>query len=141
MSQIRIRRSKNKHSANAISKLDKICFPDDYPVDPQAPNTIWWIAWADGEPIAYAGIEQHKTWWFLCRVGVAPDWRGKGIQKQLIKKRVEYARSVNDCPLYTHTVVNNAASSNSLISCGFRIFDPPWDWWKGCNVWKYRDKS
>ena len=141
MGQIRLRRSTNKHSANIISKLDKICFPDDVPVTGQDPNTIWWIAWVDGEAVGYAGLTRNKTYWFLSRAGVLPAWRGRGLQKQFIKKRVEYAQSESNLPIYSYTVLDNSASANSLISAGFRLHDPPYSWWGAVNVWKYRDKS
>lgn len=99
----------------------------------------WWIATYRGEPIAFAGVRQSRQWSdtvYLCRAGVLPAYRGRGLQKRLIKKRLDYARKHGYAWAITDTR-RNPASANSLISAGFRMFEPsrPWSFKDAC-YWK-----
>ena len=53
----------------------------------------------------------------LCRSGVIKSFRGKGIQKKLIRSRERFSRTLGWKWLITDTT-DNPPSSNSLISCG-----------------------
>lgn len=86
----------------------------------------WWVAYA-GEhgAVAYAAIriEEDVGWFSTC--GVLTPYRGYGLQKKLIKKRLDYAKKVGVKRVYTYTVTGNHPSANSLISMGFRLCTPP----------------
>lgn len=96
------------------------------------------------EIVAYAGHRLPPEWpgvAFFSRSGVLPECRGAGLQKRLIRARLAYLRRV--CPEVTHvityTMVTNAPSSNSLISCGFKLWRPATgDFWIGpeVNYWR-----
>lgn len=110
--------------------LQRVCLPVDklYSVE----HGHWWIAYdtSTGAPVGFAGMVRSKTWsdcGYLCRAGVVESHQGKGIQKRLIRVRETQARKLNWNWLITDTHVN-PASANSLISCGFKIFEPtnPW---------------
>jgi GNAT superfamily N-acetyltransferase len=111
-----------------IAELDRLCFPDDepYPVE----GAQWWLALGPGGvPLGYAGakvmpLDRHT---YLCRAGVLPQARGRGLQRRLIRTRLAWARKVGAVGCYTYTIAN-PASANSLISCGFRAFEPKWRW-------------
>lgn len=105
------------------------CFPfDDLP-----DFTIgwWWIAYDDQNvPVGFAGLYPSIQWdktGYLCRAGVVESARGKGLQKALIKARIRFAKRSEYKWLVTDTRCN-PASSNALISCGFKLYDPlkPW---------------
>jgi predicted acetyltransferase len=65
---------------------------------------------------------------YLCRAGVlAPKFRGRGLQKLMIQKRVTYARRRKWSVVVTDTH-ENLASANSLIACGFRLYAPDTKW-------------
>lgn len=99
----------------------------------------WWIAYEGTVPIAFAGVAQSRKWsdtGYLCRSGVLPSHRGKGLQKRLLRVRERKARQLGWNWLVSDTF-DNPASSNSLIACGFRIFKPtaPWSF-NGAIYWR-----
>lgn len=110
---------------SSIVELDEYLFPG-------CENTYWshteWVVVynTSNEMIAYGGIElaPRKNYNFLCRCGVLEQWRGHGIQKELIARRAATAATKNSKPIVTYTSSINLASMNSLISCGFRPFKP-----------------
>ena len=93
-------------------------------------NGWWWIAYDDALPIGFAGVMQSNRWTdtgYLCRSGVLPSHRGRGIQKRLIRAREAKARKLKWRWLITDTY-KNPASSNSLIRQGYQIFTPSAPW-------------
>ena len=126
INRVDIRQSKN---VNRLFTLQKTCLPSDNPYD--TTTGFWWAATdASSRDIAFAGLVYSSRWsdcGYLCRAGVVPSSRGQGIQKKLIRVRIRQAKAVGMKWLITDTY-NNPASSNSLISCGFKLFDPSVPW-------------
>lgn len=115
----------------AVLPLDEICFPADDRINPA--DSLWWIAWHDKQPVAYAGLrlcrlEQNLGAAFLCRAGVIPGHRGRGLQKRLIRVREQAARKLAITELVTYCVSCNCSSINSLIACGYRTYWPATKW-------------
>lgn len=111
----------------AVLQMDEVCFPADYRVKLQ--DSLWWTVWANKEPVAYAGLrvciaKYNVGAGFLCRVGVMPDHRGHGLQKRLLRVREKAARKLGLRKLVTYCVPWNYASINSLIGCGYRVYEP-----------------
>jgi len=119
--------------------LQKICLPHDQPYDTNFGS--WWIATQDGNDIGFAGLVRSVSWndcGYLCRAGVVPAARGRGLQKQFIRVRVRQAKALGWNWVVTDTRLN-PASANSLISCGFKMFEPSKPW--GCKdtlYWRKR---
>lgn len=113
-----------------ISALHAECFgPEDNPYTPPAEGA-WWIAYAHGEPAGFAGIvksHQRERAGYLCRAGVLPKFRGHGLQQRLIRIRLKYAKAQGWIVVVTDTN-KNPPSSNSLINCGFRLYEPEYPW-------------
>ena len=112
-----------------LNKLQKRCLPYD---DLYAPLIGWWyvVFNDDKEPIAFSGLVPSKRWndtVYLCRAGVVREYRGQGIQKRLIKIRLKKAKALKMNWAITDTY-DNPASTNSLIACGFRLFNPTTPW-------------
>ena len=111
-----------------LSALQKKCLPYDKPYDTN--HGYWWIATQDGVDCAFAGLV-CSPWWFDCgyliRCGVVPDMRGQGLQKKFIRVRIRQAKALKMNWVVTSTY-DNPASANSLISCGFKMFDPTKPW-------------
>lgn len=105
------------------------CLPYDIPMEIDRGH--WWIACTeDGKPVGFAGLVRSHQWvnaGYMCRAGVLKSYQGHGLQKRLIQARVRKARSLNWEWLITDTT-DNPASSNSLISMGFKLYQPsnPW---------------
>jgi GNAT superfamily N-acetyltransferase len=127
----------------ALSALQELCLPYDKPHITNA--GWWWIATSDdGEPIGFAGLIPSARWadcGYLCRAGVVPHARGQGLQKKLIRLRMRQALTNGYRWVITDTF-ENPASANSLIACGFKMFDPSAPWGaKGTLYWRLKLKD
>ena len=60
----------------------------------------------------------------MIRSGVLSKHRGQGLQKRLIKARIAMARRHGYQEIVTYVLDWNLASANSLIACGFRLYNP-----------------
>ena len=112
--------------------MDTVCFPDrKNEASPLVDSGTWWVAYDGKKPAAYACIRpsyQRGDTAYLSRAGVLPAYRGKGLQKRLIRVRLAWARAEGYDRVVTDTVCGNVASSNSLIACGLRLFRPGYLW-------------
>ena len=98
---------------------------------PKAATGYWWVAFKGKTPVAFACLRPSVRWentGYLSIAGVLPAWRGQGLQRRLIHKRVQYARSLGWHTVITDTINDNAASMRSLVSCGFRPYLPSTRW-------------
>jgi GNAT superfamily N-acetyltransferase len=114
---------------NSLSALQKKCLPWDTPYDTN--YGYWWIVYdSSNNPCAFSGLVRSSRWTnvgYLCRAGVLPSYRGKGVQKRLIRARIRQAKALGWEWLITDTY-HNPASANSLIATGFKMYEPlqPW---------------
>jgi len=136
---IRIERvdAKKEGTIAVLRRLQLATLEGDRPYDVRCGH--WWIAYDGDMPIGFTGVSQSVQWMdtgYLCRAGVLRSHRGKGVQKRLIRVRERKARQLGWAWLVTDTY-QNPASSNSLISCGYRMFEPskPWSF-KGALYWR-----
>ena len=124
----------NEKNLNVLNYLEQICFPETKNGSTIIRNkklAHWWIAYDNNnEPKAFGGakIQKHNKGVYLCLSGVLPEARGQGIQKKLIQARIKWARKQNVPAVHTYTAPFNLASSNNLISCGFKLFEPNTKW-------------
>lgn len=113
-----------------LLELQRACLPADEPYD--TTRGWWWLAYTPDEvPVGFAGLTE--TWadrrmGYLCRAGVIPAARGAGLQKRMIRARLRCARALGMTSLVTDTAAGNHASANSLIGCGFKIYEPATRW-------------
>jgi len=122
-----------------LSALQKKCLPYDKPYDTN--HGYWWIATQDGVDCGFAGLV-CSPWWsdcgYLIRCGVVPDCRGQGLQKKFIRVRIRQAKALKMNWVITSTY-DNPASANSLISCGFKMFNPTKPWMtKHTSYWRLK---
>jgi RimJ/RimL family protein N-acetyltransferase len=126
---MRIRRVDGARQADLLGALHTACMPaDDVP---DFSHGWWWVGTVDGVPAAFAGMTPVASWpqtAYLKRSGVLPQFRGNGYQKRLIRVRLAYARRLGMERVVTDTAEWNYASSNSLIACGFRLYEPQRRW-------------
>ena len=114
---------------NQVVMLDSQIFDYDQDSPVATEGAHWWVAFDGEAPVAYAGVKiSDEKLAFLCRSGVLPDYRGKGLQAKLIRARVSWARKQGIKQAVTYTVLDNPASSNNLIRCGFKLYIPEWKW-------------
>ena len=88
----------------------------------------WWLLVYNNRPVGFCGIHLSSNWQktaYLCRVGILERHTGKGLHKRLIRVREKWARKQNIAWIVTDTASDNYPSANSLIKCGYRLWDPP----------------
>jgi len=111
-----------------VLRLDKTIFAGSPRVELQ--DAWWWLVRNEqGKPLAFAGIRPaimdcHKGMAYMVRSGVIKSKRGQGIQKKLIKARINLARRMGFSAVVTYVMDWNLASANSLIGCGFKLYKP-----------------
>ena len=86
-------------------------------------NRDWWVIVDRNKIVAYCGSAYaYGGVCLFVRAWVHEPYRGKGIQKRMIKCRVKAAYGCK--VIVTYTLRDNYPSMNSLVSCGFRMFEP-----------------
>ena len=126
-----IRRATSRADIADMRRLHVEMFKGGRTSVPSMTDGRWWLVHCDGEMIAFAGLYRSKHYHatgYLCRVAVAFEHRGHGLQKRLIRVRLRKARAMGLAWAVTDTERTNYPSANSLISCGFRLFKPWWPW-------------
>lgn len=105
-----------------VRALSKRLFGDA----PYSPNC--WAGWDGDKPVCFATARSHRhgrQWGvYLLRAGVAPRYRGQGLQSRLVQARLGWAAGQGMQWAWTYTAANNAASMRTLIRCGFRPWAP-----------------
>lgn len=126
---MQIRRAKTDADFEAIVKIQCRCFEGGALEVPDF-SGAWWVAESESGIVGFAGIHASRNWektGYLCRAAVLRRYRGQGIQKRFIHYREKWARAQKWQWIVTDTRAWNSASSNSLISCGYKLWQPP-DW-------------
>lgn len=123
--------------ANKIREMHKECFPKlpEY----NELHGDWWIAY-DPMPVAFVGLQasvRTEGAGYLCRAGVLPHARGKGLQRKLVRVREKEAKRKGWVVLFSDTDPVNSASQHNLIECGFRPFRPTVMWATHGADWVY----
>ncbi len=102
----------------------------------------WWLAHDGREVAGFCGLTpawgQPRDVGYLKRAGVRLPHRGQGLQRRLVRVREAQARRVGLRSLVTDTT-NNPASSNNLINCGYRIYQPSEPWGFNNTIYWYKD--
>ena len=112
-----------KSEQDILTKLVTYIMPEDEFI---FKGSHWWMVWDGDIPVGFAGISPSARWGncgYLCLAGIKYSYRGLGLQKQLIKKRIEFAKRKGWDYVFTDTYFN-IPSANSLISCGFKMYEP-----------------
>lgn len=137
-----IYRTSKQADLKTIQELDAVFFAGCVP---PGGNIVWWIAKEIDESVGYAKVAGYAGARivdgeiYLERAAVCKWARGQGLQKKLIRARLRYGRAQRCTHAVTYTI-NNPASANSLISCGFRAYTPAYPWVDGDDVSYWRLK-
>lgn len=124
--------AKNPKVREALVTMHEECFSDSHAK--LFDQGYWWIAYHDNIPVAFCGMNPSSRWsdcGYFCRAGVRPSHEGHGIQKRMIRVRINKARKLGWNWVITDTR-KNPPSANSLISMGFKMFQPS-------KPWSFRD--
>lgn len=112
-----------------IRHLDNSFFPGC--VKEPLKETYWWLIYdAKGNAVGYAGMRllEDENFGYFCRAGVLEAHRGQGLHKRLITNRIKMAKRLKWDGVITYVATHNAASTNALISRGFKLYQPAWKW-------------
>ena len=115
---------KSEVYAAMLRYLQLACLPGDDPLETSEGH--WWVAFDGDLPVAFAGLTQSQSVpgaAYLCRAGVLPSHRGRGLQRRLLEARERKARKLGFTVLVTDTF-DNPHSSNNLIRSGYRMHIP-----------------
>lgn len=110
--------------------IHELTFSDSAP-QPDFEIGRWLIAWNGTVPAAFAGVtnsDRFENHGYFCRVGVAPEHRGKNLQFRLMQAIEDEAKRIGWRGLVSDTTNHNVHSANNFIISGWRIFwpDKPW---------------
>lgn len=114
--------------------LRKMC--DEHLTD-EEDGSVWeeasicWVATYEKQVIGFASFVDSKRYSDVvrfCAAVVLPAFRGHGIQRRLIRARLNYARRKGYNYAITDTVTYNPISARNLISCGFLPYWPTYRW-------------
>lgn len=108
--------------------MDAVCFPGEVITPRAVGQSWWWVVTVDGRRAGYCGLRAYGEVMFLSRAGVLPEYRGRGLQRRLIRRRLQFARAAGGVLAVTYTAPGNPASGNSLIGAGFRLYEPRTHW-------------
>lgn len=129
---------KNPTIQRVLRLLQKSCLPADDLYDND--QAVWWVVYDGSIPVGFACAAPSKRWSdtiYLARAGITRQYRGKGLQKRLIKLRCTWAKRHG----YTWAIsdtTDNIPSANNLIACGFKMYNPTWPYGvKETLYWKY----
>lgn len=98
---------------------------------PKRASGIWWITTADGEPAAFAHLKPSVQWQdvgYMSVAGVLPAFRGHGLQRRLIRARVDEAVRLGWHTLVTEVIDENVYSIRNLLKEGFLPYAPKKPW-------------
>lgn len=117
----------------SIKLLIDECFkPGELTEQARTPKIgVWWLAWCGDEAVAFSCVVESTMYpgnGYIALQGVVPAHRGNGLQRRMIKATQRYAKQQGWAELITETVHDNAASGNTMISAGFKLFNPVRAW-------------
>jgi RimJ/RimL family protein N-acetyltransferase len=117
-----------------LERLDTALFTAENAEDSYSkPGSMWWVAKdEDGTLAGFCGLrvftEDGKTYGELLRAGVVAGYRGKGLQRHMVRTRDAAARKAGCSAVITYTAPWNVVSANNLIKCGYLIYTPAHSW-------------
>jgi GNAT superfamily N-acetyltransferase len=122
-----------------IFALDAKCFDaGDVKLD-KSDAVDWFVAVATfdldncrrQDVVAYGGVRPSRRYtdvWYHVRAGVAPGFRGMGLQQRLIRIRERWAKRNGATYCVTDTHPDNVGSMRNLLRCGYLPYLPEHKW-------------
>jgi len=113
----------------AVRSLDAALWQEAY-TDSFAGMHLWLAKDGAGKLVGYASLKivDGGSTAFLSKAGVLWSARGQGLQKRFIRVRERRAKELGINNVITYTDNTNLPSINSLISCGYKMYQPARDW-------------
>jgi len=123
---------------DTLLELQRKTFPSD-PADQPTEKELWWLLYHESKPVGFCSMKafgDEPGVYLLMRAGILDGHTGKGLQRRLIRTRVQRAKDLGARILLTSTALDNPASSNNLAREGFKLYNPAYPWMaKGYLYW------
>ncbi|MBM3802767.1 MAG: GNAT family N-acetyltransferase [Acidimicrobiia bacterium] len=84
------------------------------------PGFIRYLGWIDGIPVGEAALRIDQGLAQLCGAGTLPAYRGRGMQKALLARRLVDAKAVG-CDLAVVTTAPGSRSQENVMRRGFKL--------------------
>lgn len=122
--------------------FNEVFYPEQWTAQPRFNDGVWWVAMRGTDAAGFSGVIPSSLIpgaLYIKATGVLEKYRGHGLQKRMYRAHIAWARQRGYTQIVTETIHDNAASGNSLISCGFRMFNPetPWGDREHAVFWRY----
>jgi ribosomal protein S18 acetylase RimI-like enzyme len=119
-----LRLAASREDGQQILQMDAVCFPLDEP--PVIAGAEWFIGSDGFKRAAYCAWKTVKhdgvPTGFHYRAGVLPEYRGHGLQRQMLRLRETRMRAQGLTGAVTYTDADGAASMRNLIAEGYRPY-------------------
>lgn len=131
MRRLTIRKTEDEDLDTCLD-IDRVCFthPNDTLHVDEALGWSLWLATYDNYPVGYCASQYlpGRGAVYLCRAAVLPEARGRGLQRRMVSVRLMDARKRGYHTAISYVHVDNLPSANTLIKCGFTLYEPTPDW-------------
>jgi len=89
-------------------------------------HTHWVAEDSSGLPVGFCSAiyRPQLGYAYLSRAGVDSSARGAGLQRRMIRARVQWAKRLGAREVITYTLLKNYDSFVNLLKCGFRFYKP-----------------
>jgi GNAT superfamily N-acetyltransferase len=126
-------------AAHTIHHFNALC-PEIFPEleARHLENGYWWIAYCEGEPVAFAGLvpmSPFDGYGYLKRCYVLPDHHGHGLQLRMMVAREVKARQIGWTHLVSECGAGNSWSASNFRRAGFDLTEPEQKWGEPGSVY------
>lgn len=121
----------SEETAHTIRVLQEQTFGHVYSPIGKMDDQYWWIAYDGKKPIGFCsmGLFSDRQAAFLSLSGVIPGYRGRGLQRRMIKAREKVARTLEGIDrIVSYASYDNIFSANNLIRTGYLLYAPEYLW-------------
>jgi GNAT superfamily N-acetyltransferase len=86
------------------------------------PDLVRYLAWIDGRPVGEAAlrVDRESALAYLAGAGTLPAFRGRGVQKALLQRRLADARAAG-CDIAVVTTAPGTRSQDNVMRRGFAV--------------------
>ena len=109
--------------ADEMREIHELAFSGDFwPGD----DHTFWVAYRGKDVAGFCSAIHRplKNYVFLSRAAVAKFAQGYGLQRRMIRHRIEWAAECGVKEIVTYTSPKNYPSMMNLLRCGFQFYTP-----------------
>lgn len=111
-------------------------FPED-PID-DIQDHSWFLAKIGTQVVGWSGYKiKSEEEVEIYRTGVLPAFQNQGIKRKMVRAMERHAKGRGYLIMKSYCDIDNVTSANSLISSGYKLYNPatpycdgPWIYWK-----------